>query len=301
MRDEAPPRAEAEPSLLGTREAAAAAPREPAVDDAGDLRGYHFRRLLAKRSTKVWIGVGMVLGGAIGWGALGAISGLFGVTAALVIGVCIVWGIASSASERDFFEQYASQRGLTLSDGDPLPQATPLLRKGDKRHCDEVLRGPFADGVDGTLALYTYTEEYSDDKGQHETDYDFTVALTDLPECTNFVAELYCNRKSGFRFAAKLEDVFRSKVRVHLESDALDDHYEIFTTKGQDQNWLRQLFSPTFVVWLTDSAPEKFAFELEDGVLCCNVKGHHKDASHLDGLRSASAAVAMRIRAEARE
>ena len=103
--------------------------------------------------------------------------------------------------------------------------------------------------------------------------------MVDVPECVRVRAGLYCNRKSGFSFLEGVEDAFRSNERVSLESEALADDYEIFVSKGQDPNWIRQLFSPTFIVWLTDSAPEKFAFELESGVLCCNVKGHKKDAS----------------------
>jgi hypothetical protein len=98
-----------------------------------------------------------------------------------------------------------------------------------------------------------------------------------------------------------VEDAFRSMERVHLESDALEDHYEIFVSRNQDQNWIRQLFSPTFIVWLTDSAPEKFAFELDSGVLCCNVKGHKKDAAHLDELRATATSVVRRIREEVGE
>jgi hypothetical protein len=277
------------------------APDPGTLDDASDLRGTYFRQSLQRRRTKIWIAVWTVLGFAIGIGSLGIIFGLFGAVAAFLISIWVYWGKASSASEQNFFEQYVSKRGMSLSDGTSLPGATPLLRKGDDRHTDEVMTGPLADGVDGTLALYTYTDKYTDDNGQHETDYRFTVAMTDLPDCVEHVAKLYCNRKSGFRFMEGVEDTFRKMERVHLESDALEDHYEIFSTKGQDQNWLRQLFSPTFIVWLTDSAPEKFAFELEDGVLCCNVKGQHKDTAHLDTMRSAAAAVAKRIREEAAE
>jgi hypothetical protein len=298
--DEAPPYTPGEARLDEPVSAEATAP-PGAVDDADDLRGFHFRRRMAKRSTRICIGIAVLLGAAIGVGTLGVIFGLIGAGAALLIGLGIVYSLAASDSQQAFFAGYAEGRGMTLADGTQLPEATPLLRKGDERHTDEVLTGPLADGVDGTLALYTYTDVYHDKDGRHETDYHFTVAMTDIPDCTSFVAELYCNRKSGFRFMEGVEDAFRSMERVHLESDALDDHYEIFTTKQQDQNWLRQLFSPTFIVWLTDSAPEKFAFELEDGVLCCNVSGHKKDAAHLDGLRAASAAVADRIREEACE
>ncbi len=97
--------------------------------------------------------------------------------------------------------------------------------------------------------------------------------------------ELYCQRKSGLRALEKFEDVFRrSKERVKLESEALDEKYEIFAGKGQDAVWLRQLFSPTFIVWLTDAAPKKFAFELVDGTLCCYVNGHKEDAAELDPI-----------------
>ena len=114
--------------------------------------------------------------------------------------------------------------------------------------------------------------------------------------------ELYCRRKFGLRSLEKFEDVFRgSKERVKLESEMLDERYEIFAGKSQDANRLRQLFSPTFIVWLTDSAPEKFAFELVGGTLCCYVNGHKKKAAELDTIRAASAAVASRLREEALE
>ncbi len=165
------------------------------------------------------------------------------------------------------------------------------------------MAGPLAGGVDGVLALYTYEDETTDSEGNRQTNYyRYTVGLAQLPECAGFVPELYCQRKSGLRALEKLEDVFRrSKERVKLESEALDERYEIFAGKAQDPNRLRQLFSPTFIVWLTDSAPEKFAFELVDGTLCCYVKGHKTKAAELDTIRAASAAVATRLRDEAEE
>jgi hypothetical protein len=300
MSDQAPPETPSEPQLDQPL-AAEVSPPPAAVDDADDLRGFHLRRLMGKRSTQIWIGAGIVAGAAIGAVALGLIFGLFGALAALAIGFFIVYSIASSASEKAFFETYAGQRQMSLDPDGSLPEATPLLRKGDEREADEVLTGPLGDGVDGTLALYTYTDVYYDKNGRHESDYHFTIAMTEIPACVQFVSELYCNRKSGFRFMEGVEDAFRSMERVRLESDALEDHYEIFVSKNQDQNWIRQLFSPTFIVWLTDSAPEKFAFELDSGVLCCNVKGHKKDAAHLDEMRATATSVVQRIREEVGE
>ena len=287
----APPAAPPPPS-------AEAPPPSSQVDDADDLRSFHLNRLIRLRVTQVLIALAVAAAAIVGLLAGGAAVALIAAGGALLLSVPVVYCLADAASEDAFFDIYAQQRGMTRTEDSSLPPVTPLLRKGDERKAEEVLRGPLADGVDGTLALYTYTEVSHDKNGRHENDYHFTVSIVDLPESLQFLAELYCNRKSGFRFLEKLEDVFRTKKRLRLESEALADEYEIFVHEGQDENWIRQLFSPTFIVWLTDSAPDKFAFELESGVLCCSVKGHRKSAKDLDAVREAASSVAGRIREE---
>lgn len=283
----------------------AAVSRDPgtpdtAPDDANDLQGFHFRRLMSKRSTWLWGGIPTVVAAI----AL-AFGNLLWVPIVLVLGVLITvivcWIKANSEAEDDFFRAYAEERGLTRTERGSLPGSTPLLRKGDERKAEEILSGPLGEGSDGDVALYTYTEVYYDKDGRHETDYHFTVSMTNLPECSQLLPELYANRKFGFRVFEKVEDVFRSNERVKLESEKLDEEYEIFATKGQDQSFLRQLLSPTFIVWMTDSAPAKFAFELENGVLCCNVKGHKKSATELDAMRTAAGHIAKCIRDEVQE
>jgi len=271
-------------------------------DDADDLRGFYFRELLGKTLTQVLIGLAAVAAGVAGAVFVGAI-GAAAAAGALLIGLLVVLVIADSHSEDAFFQVYGQERGLTVYGRSRLPEATPLLRKGDDRYAERTLEGALANGVEGMLALYTYEEETTDSKGNRQTNYyRYTVGLTQVEECADFVPELYCQRKFGLRALEKLEDVFRrSKERVRLESEALDERYEIFAGAAQDASWLRQLFSPTFIVWLTDSAPEKFAFELVDGTLCCYVSGHKKKADELDTVRAASAAVATRLREEAKE
>lgn len=300
--EQAPPERRTAP----TGPADAAVSRDPgtpneAPDDANDLRGFHFRRLIRKRATLLWGGIPTV--------ALALVLGIAGnplwfpivLIAGPLITLLVVWFVANSRAEDDFFIAYAKQRGLTRTENGRLPGSTPLLRKGDERQAEEILAGPLGEGNDGTIALYTYTDVWYDKNGRHETDYHFTVAMADIPECRERLPELYANRKFGLRVFEKLEDVFRSKQRVKLESEKLDQEYEIFAAKEQDQNFLRQLFSPTFIVWMTDQAPEKFAFELEGGALCCNVKGHKKSAVELDGMRASAAHIASRIREEVRE
>ena len=278
-----------------------APPPSSQVDDADDLRGFHFRRLMRKGLTQILIMI-FVCVTAVGLAiAVAPLVGLAAGVGVFLISLLVVFFIADSASEDAFFDIYAQQRGLARTGETSIAPSTPLLRKGDEREVNEMLRGPLGAGIEGCLALYTYTDVYHDKDGRHETNYHFTIAETEIPEVSSRCEKLYCNRKSGFRFLEGMEDAFRRNERVRLESEEMADEYELFIGPDEDRNWIRQLFSPTFIVWLAESAPEKFAFELEDGTLCCNVKGHHKDAAHLDEMRESLAVIATRIREEVAE
>ncbi len=287
----------------GEAPATAAGAAPPPPDDANDLRGFHFKALM--RSGKTWaliliptLIVAIVLAAAVG-PAIGGIA----LVVLLVVGVLICWAIADRRAAEAFFTLYASEHDYALGGRTALPGTTPLLRRGDDRYADRTMTGRLAPDCGGILALFTYEEEHTDSDGNRETNYyHYTIGLTAIPECESFVPELYCQRKFGLRALEKFEDVFRrSKERVKLESEVLDQKYEIFSGKNQDPNSLRQLFEPSFIVWLTDSAPPKFAFELVDGNLCCYVNGHKEDAADLDQIAAATATVARRLREEATE
>jgi hypothetical protein len=272
-------------------------------DDANDLRGMHFKRLMGKPLTLLLIGGLAIAAGAAVAAASAAVLGLAALAIVIAVGVGIVFAIADKRAADDFFKVYAQQRNLTLAGRSQLPRATPLLRKGDDRYAERTLTGPIAEGCEGTLALYTYEEETTDSDGNRQTSYyKYTLGLVEVPECVAHMPELYCQRKFGLKALEKFEDVFRrSKERVKLESEALDDKYEIFAGKDLDPIWLRRLFAPTFIVWLTESTPKKFAFELVDGTLCCYVNGHKEKAEELDAVATATSAVAKRLRDEAGE
>jgi hypothetical protein len=272
-------------------------------DDANDLRGFHFKRLMRRTLTLVLIAAFTIAAGVAGAVLAGPAIGAVAAVAAVLLSLLIVFAIADSRAEDAFFQFYAAQHGLELGGRAPLPATTPLLRKGDDRYAERTLSGPLATGTEGILALYTYEDETTDSEGNRQTNYyRYTVGLVPIPECAALAPELYCQRKHGLRSLEKFEDVFRrSKERVKLESEVLDEKYEIFAGKDQDANWLRQLFAPTFIVWLTDSAPKKFAFELVDGSLCCYVSGHKKKAEELEEISAATAVVAARLREESLE
>jgi hypothetical protein len=267
-------------------------------DDADDLRGFHFRELLHKPLTWALAGGGPLLLGVVFLVAFNAVAGLFILVLALALAAWVTWKIADSRAADDFFDVYATSHDLELGGKMALPAATPLLRKGDERYAERTLNGAIAPGVDGFLALFTYVVETTDSNGSRSKAYHpFTLGVVEVPECVDHVPELYCRRKGGLRSLERFEDVFRrSKERVTLESEALGRQYEIFSGKGQDATWLRRVLSPTFIVWLTESTPDNFAFELVDGTLVTYLRGHLEDSTGLDAVAAATGLVATRLR-----
>jgi len=284
-----------------SEEAHAAASNAPV--DANDLRGLHFKRLLHKPLTLVLIVVFTMVVGSATAILIGPAVGGAAAVVGFAIALLIVFAAADKQAGDAFFAAYAEERSLLLGGKEPLPRATPLLCKGDDRYAERSLSGQLTPDCEGTLALFTYEEETTDSKGNRQTNYyRYTLGLVEVSECVAHLPELYCQRKFGLRALEKFEDVFRAeKERVKLESEALDEKYEIFAGKEQDAVWLRRLFAPTFIVWLTESAPKKFAFELVDGALCCYVRGHREDTEGLDEIAAATGAVAKRLRDEANE
>jgi hypothetical protein len=268
-----------------------------APSDANALRGRHFRRLMGLRRTWWLIGVPAVVIGGFAVTA-NVVVGLIVLLAIVAVGIGVVFAIADSEAADDFFHVYAENHGLELGGRTRLPAATPLLRKGDDQYAKRTLSGEIAPGCTGLLAIYTYEEQTTDSNGNRQTTYhEYTLGMGEVPECVDHLPELYCQKRVGPRSLERFEDVFRrSRRRVTLESEALDDRYEIFVRKDQDDVWLRRLFSPGFIVWLTESAPEKFAFELVGGTLVAYVPKHREDAADLDAIAAATGAVAQRLR-----
>jgi hypothetical protein len=270
------------------------------IDDADDLRGWHFRKLLGETSTWIWIGCASIGLGAIIAVAFSLVIGLIVFAATILIGLWVTFMVADSRAADDFFTVYARNHNLALGGKSVLPASTPLLRKGDDRYAERTLTGELAPGVGGLLALYTWIDESTDSKGNRQKNYHrFTLGMSEIDECVRHVPELYCQRKSGLRSLEGFEDLFRrSKERVTLESEAMGDKYEIFSGKGQDQVWLRRFFTPTFIVWLAESAPDGFAFELVNGTLVAYIRGRKEDSADLDRVAAATGMVATRLREE---
>ena len=213
---------------------------------------------------------------------------------AALIALAIVAAVLLRRALRDareaFFVSYASSRGLEQRPERALPEVAPLLRIGESRFAERVMAGVLPGGLEGLLGLYTYEEGGGEDAGGHDR-HRFTVALHWLPDVTGNVLELYCAPSSE---AAGIVG-FRRKHRLQLESVALDSRFEIFFGPDDDERRLRRIYSPSFIVWLSEQTPPDFGFQLSNGNLCAFAPGHLSTEAELDALCHGAAAVGRRL------
>jgi len=265
--------------------------------------GSHIMRTIFSPAALISL---IVFGGAAyAAGAIGADDPKIGLAAAgavFVLWLLIVLTVGMRSARQDFYAAYAQERKLEWTDDKPVPPSTPLLRRGDSRRLDEAFSGDLPGGLEGILALYTYEETSAAGQGTQAKElHHFTIVLALMPDLSERLPALYVQRRSGFQFLDGAEDVFRSTKRVELESIELDRKCEIFADPACDENWIRQLFEPSFVDFLAEQTPKGFAFEVQNGVLCVNVNRHRGKAAELDEISKAAGAVAKRIRDEASE
>ena len=75
--------------------------------------------------------------------------------------------------------------------------------------------------------------------------------------------------------------------KVELESTAFCDRYELWRERDQDEITMRQLFAPSFVVWLANH-PLQPGFELRAGTLLVFLPGEVGEAGKLEWLLMAA-------------
>ena len=120
---------------------------QSAPDDADDLRGFHFRRLAAKSLTRVLGALFVVAAAVAGALLLGPAFALAGAGLAVLLLAAGRLRPRRLRRRRSLLRGLRRQRGLRLEGKGPLPPATPLLRKGDERYAERIMRGPLGDGA----------------------------------------------------------------------------------------------------------------------------------------------------------
>ena len=271
------------------------AQRVPA--NTGSTAGAHFRTILGSGPA--------VVGGVIAVatvfiiGAAKHSTPVMGGGPAVVVLVVVVvaWLKARSEAENEFFNRWAEAHKLVHSPKYGLPELTPLLAGGDRRHCEHWM---YADGRG--IGWYTYeVRKESDDNRETYEPHDFTIATVDIGEMGMWRFQgIYLRRRRGVfeRFDTDNNWLAGHRLeKVELESTAFMQRYELYRDLDQDPVVLRQLFAPSFVIWLAEH-PLKPGFELRAGELVTFVPGHTEDAGNLEFLLMAAEEISKRIQTE---
>lgn len=197
------------------------------------------------------------------------------------------------------FRAFAAECGLAVADGQVVAPLTPLLARAEGLKLEPALRGELPGGAEGIIGRLRYRGGHAVG-AESDVSFEFLVAITRVPASEPLVPRLFCRppqRVEGIGgMGFELDD-----EALWTESEALAARYEVATSPYQEQNWIRQLFSPEFIDWLVTGPPPGFAFELAYGDLVGSVEVGDLSAKRLAGLWDSTGAVAKRIADECAE
>jgi hypothetical protein len=197
---------------------------------------------------------------------------------------------------------FGESRKLEVVRHPALQELTPLLARGDVRRTEAMVSGKLAEGLEGALAHYRYTERDSDGPDRH---YSFTLVLAAVPEVIAFIPRLSVKPRGGPLGRLSVPsfggDTMSSSLHsVNLESQEMEKRFNIHVDEEVGSNWMHQLFSPAFIAWLTSTKPG-LAFELADGALCVYRSGHIESPDELAEMCEDAGKICARLREEALE
>ena len=273
---------------------------QPAPSNTDSTRSAHFRTLLGGSFTVVGGAIFIVIVFTIGAATHNTIVMVGGPVFVALVMVLIAWFRADAQAENEFFTRYAAARKLNHWKQYSIPEYTPLLGGGDRRHCEHWMEsGPRA------LGWFTYECRHDNgDKPDTWESYHFTIATEDFGELGMRRFEgIYLRRRRGIfdRLDGDANWLHNHTLKkVELESTAFHERYELLADRDQDDIVLRQLFSPSFVVWLSEH-PLEPGFEVRAGILVVYLPGRCGEAGKLDFLMMAAGEIAKRIQAELSE
>jgi hypothetical protein len=187
--------------------------------------------------------------------------------------------MATDGAPADALERFAKSSGLTYSASVERPSEGGSLDHGGAIQGGAT--GKLPGGETGTVVYYTYTTTDSDD---HTTTHHRTVAWTQVPESVGFAPYL----SSGLTSLQKVKQF------------KLDNNTRVLAYEGTSESWLRQLFSPSLLDYLSRS-PDDEGWELASGTFYVSRDGHISDSNELQSLCGDLAHLAGAIRKESLE
>ena len=268
--------------------------------NANSTRAAHFQKLLGGS----WSIVGGAILATIAF-TIGAASHSVGVMVLGPVAVALLivlwcWVVADRQADDEFFTRFAAAHRLNHYKQYSLTPFTPLLAGGDRRHCEHWMES-------NGRGIGWYTFEVREDNGDKADTWEphhFTIATVDIGELgMGRFQGIYLRRRRGMfdRLDSDANWLRHHKLKkVELESTAFCERFELWADQDQDDIVLRQLFAPTFVVWLSEH-PLEPGFELRAGELVVFIPDRCGEAGKLDFLLMATAEISKRIEAELSE
>ena len=175
---------------------------------------------------------------------------------------------------------YGAERGLELREEQPWPGYVPAAQQpGPVKHGVWSLTGTIAGGAVVRLrhqAVFGSTLGV-DVKGQH------TILVGRIPESVGWVPMLCCRPDELTGGLYYWGGDARKRQSQRFESAELDRRFVVEVAPGQSQQWIYQLFSPSFIDWLAQTTPVDFGFKLDLGVLTCETPQWRGQAAALHG------------------
>ncbi len=202
---------------------------------------------------------------------------------------------------------YGDEHGLFLREESPWPGYVPASQQpGPVKHAVWSLAGVLPGGAIGRLRHQAvFGQTFGMDVAMQHT-----LMVCRIPESVGYVPFLGCRPDTIAGAMYAWDNDNRPKQSQVFESVELERRYKVEVAAGQSQNWIYQLFSPSFIDWLAHSTPVDFGFKLDLGVFHCetpNWRGQEGAASGevepalLDVLLENGSRVASRIRDEVLE
>ena len=256
---------------------------------ADQNRTAEFKRLLGQWNVRLGVALpALIIGGASA--VTEPLAGLIIFVVLLLIALGVVFWIADSRAGKSFFDEYANSRNLVPSK-EPLGRQTELLRSGDGQVTIRRWDGQLAPGLPGSVAHWSYAERNTGHDGSpHSQWFEHTVVMIPLDGLRDKLVEVNVSPAGGSP-RSELE-------RLRLESHELDELYDVSVHRDQDPNFVHRVFSPSFIVWLTEGHRP---FQFGRGVLITSRPGHASSAAALDGQIAGACEIARELNAEASE
>jgi hypothetical protein len=265
-------------------------------------RGAHFAAVRRSRAFVITTTV-LALGALVAGAATAGIAAALIAPAVVVIAAFIVaFVIADRRAHGDFWVALAGSMGMTYQGETDLPSYTPLLGAGDRRNCPEWMVGKLADGRACAVGNYTFEERHENgDNPDTWTSYEYTLALIGIvaPEAA-FVRGVYLRPRNRLRLFGERTLPTSHKTRMHTESAAFEERYDLYVDPDDDQARVLEILTPAFIDQLARQ-PAELCFDYHAGTLAVFVEDHSSDAGRLIAVLDAAKVVATRIDEELSE